>query len=176
MGTSCGGAAMGAVAGDRRNPGRWPAAPLPLVTRVGMSTAAEIVHRAIRASGLGEPWCSGAQEEPDAVRVGNQLMLVETDCATGEAMLTKYVIAGGAATAVEVIAHDYGNAVRRLTSWLREAGQPMVWTRENPGLYRSGKYLVGQLDTGEWFAEGPGVDQVYDFKAAAQEACDAARE
>ncbi|UZK92607.1 hypothetical protein OIO89_00440 (plasmid) [Mycobacterium ulcerans] len=121
-----------------------------------MSTAAEIVHRAIRASGLGEPWCSGAQEEPDAVRVGNQLMLVETDCATGEAMLTKYVIAGGAATAVEVIAHDYGNAVRRLTSWLREAGQPMVWTRENPGLYRSGKYLVGQLDTGEWFAEGPG--------------------
>lgn len=50
----------------------------------------------------------------------------------------------------------------------------MVWKRVQPGLYRSGKYLVGHLQTGEWFAEGPGVDQVFDHKHAAQAACAAA--
>ena len=31
---------------------------------------------------------------------------------------------------------------------------------------------VGRTDTGEWFAEGPGVDAVYDSKGDAQQACE----
>ena len=51
----------------------------------------------------------------------------------------------------------------------------MAWKRVKPGLCRSGGYLVGQLDTGEWFAEGPGVDRCFDYKRDAQAACAAAR-
>lgn len=49
------------------------------------------------------------------------------------------------------------------------------WKRIKPGQYRFGAYLVGQLDTGEWFAEGPGVDRCFDHKSEAQAACAAAR-
>ncbi|MBX7432690.1 hypothetical protein JDV09_11325 [Mycobacterium sp. Y57] len=152
-----------------------------------MIRAAEVVREAIAASGTGEPWCVFDDRLPDAVRAGNRLILVETD--TDERgrpaglgwLITVYAVDGGDATPVAVHVAETKNAARRgLTSLIRQTGRPVVerpltWTREKPGLYRSGKYLVGHLDTGEWFGEGPGVDQVYDSKADAQAACDAAR-
>lgn len=45
------------------------------------------------------------------------------------------------------------------------------WTRVQPGLYRCGGYQVGRLDTGEWFAEGPGADEVLPTKREAQQLC-----
>jgi hypothetical protein len=150
-----------------------------------MTRAAQIVRRAIAASGgLGEPWRCGCDQSPDAVRVGNRLIVVETDCdmyGTPAGLgwqITVYAVPddGGATAPVAVLAEDNGDAVRTLTSLIRQTGRPMTWTRERPGLYRAGEYLVGQLDTsGEWFAEGPGVDQCFDHKAAAQAACDSAR-
>ena len=149
-----------------------------------MTRAAEIVRCAIRASGnLGEPWCCGCDQWPDAVRVGTRLIVVETDCDTyGRPaalgwLITVYAVPedGVVAVPVAVLAEDDGDAVRRLTSLIHEVGRPMIWTRERPGLYRSGEYVVGQLDTGEWFAEGPGVDRCFDHKAEAQAACDSAR-
>ena len=149
-----------------------------------MTRAAEIVHRAIAASGgLGEPWCCGGDQWPDAVRVGNRLMVVETDSDTYGTpaclgwSITVYAVPddGGAAAPVAVLAEDNGDAVRTLASLIRQAGRPLIWRRVRPGLYRAGQYLVGQLDTGEWFAEGPGVDQCFDHKTVAQEACDRAR-
>lgn len=139
--------------------------------KVDSTRAALIVRSAVAASGLGEPWCVGPDDRsPDAVRVGNRLMVVEVDGDTHETLLTGYAIDDGAATPVEAVGTDDG--VRTLTAWIREVGRPTAWTRVQPGLYRSGKYLVGQLDTGEWFAEGPGgVDQVFDTKAQAQAAC-----
>jgi hypothetical protein len=145
-----------------------------------MTRAADIVHRAIAASGgLGEPWCCGGDQWPDAVRVGNRLMVVETDSDTYGTpaglgwSITLYVVPddGGAAAPVAVLAEDNGDAVRTLTSLIRQTGRPLTWTRERPGRYRSGEYLVGQLDTSEWFAEGPGIDRCFDHKAAAQAAC-----
>lgn len=54
---------------------------------------------------------------------------------------------------------------------MKRLRESLAWHREGPGLYRSGPYRVGRLDTGEWFADGPGVDAVYDTKAQAQVAC-----
>lgn len=45
------------------------------------------------------------------------------------------------------------------------------WRRVKPGVYVSGKYQVGLLACGEWFAEGPGVDAAYPTKGQAQAAC-----
>lgn len=149
-----------------------------------MTRAAEIVHRAIAASGgLGEPWCCGGHHWPDSVRVGNWLMVVETDCDTYGAsagsgwVITTYSVPddGGAAAPVAVLVEDNGDAIRPLASLIRQTGRPQTWRRIRPGLYRAGQYIVGQLDTGEWFAEGPGVDQCFDHKTAAQAACDSAR-
>ncbi|WP_374159715.1 hypothetical protein ACEWX3_13895 [Mycobacterium sp. G7A2] len=141
-------------------------------------TAADIVRAAIRTSGgLGEPWCSGPDvRQPDAVRVGNRIVVVETDGDNLGWLMTTYAVPddGDEATAVAAIAGDSG-AVRTLTSWLRTTARPMAWKRVRTGLYASGAYVVGHLDTGEWFAEGPGVDQVFDDKAQAQRACNAAR-
>lgn len=141
-------------------------------------TAAEIVSAAIRTSGgLGVAWCSGADvRQPDAVRVGNRIVVVETDGDDLGWLMTTYAVSddGAEATPIAVVAGENG-AVRTLTSWLRRTAGPMAWKRVRPGLYRSGAYFVGQLDTGEWFAEGPGVDQAFDDKARAQRACDAAR-
>jgi len=136
-----------------------------------VTRAAQIVRSAVAASGLGEPWCVGPDDRsPDAVRVGDRLMVVEVDGDTYETLLTRYAIDDGTATPVESVGTDDG--VRTLTAWIRDAGRPMAWTRVKPGQYRSGKYSVGQLDTGEWFAEGPGgVDQVFDRKVQAQAAC-----
>lgn len=47
----------------------------------------------------------------------------------------------------------------------------LVWKRVQPGLYASGEYTVGQTSSGEWYAEGPGVDEVYRSKGDAQLAC-----
>lgn len=47
----------------------------------------------------------------------------------------------------------------------------MRWYRLKPGLYGAGRYIVGKVPSGEWFAEGPGIDAVYPSKSAAQEAC-----
>ncbi len=149
-----------------------------------MTRAAEIVHRAIQASGgLGEPWCCAGDRWPDAIRVGNRLIVVETDCDTYGTpaalgwLITVYAVPddGGTAAPVAVLAKDNDDAVPTLTSLIHETGRPMTWTRERPRLYRSGEYLVGQLDTSEWFAEGPGVDRCFDHKAEAQAACDSAR-
>lgn len=138
--------------------------------------AAEIVDWAIGASGLGEPWCVGPAQRPDAVRVGNRLLVVETDDSLGW-LITAYAVSddGGDAAPIAVLAEDGGDAVEMLASLIRKTGQPMTWKRERPGLYRSGEYRVGQLPTSEWYAEGPGVDQCFNHKAQAQAACDSAR-
>lgn len=133
--------------------------------------SAEIVRDAISASGgLGEPWCL---DGVNAVRIGNLLIVIDVDDLGW--VLTAYVIDGGEATLVAVLAAEDGDPVRALTGWLRAAAGPMVWKRVTPGVYRSGGYLVGQLETGEWFAEGPGVDRCFDHKHDAQAACAAAR-
>ena len=140
-------------------------------------TAADIVRAAIRTSGgLGDAWCSGVDvRQPDAVRVGNRIVVVETDGDDLGWLMTIYAMSGDdEATPIAVIAGENG-AVRTLASWLRTTARPMAWKRVRPGLYGSGAYVVGHLDTGEWFAEGPGVDQAFDDKAQAQRACDAAR-
>jgi len=136
------------------------------------TSAAEIVRDGIGASGgLGEPWClDGAS----AVRSGDLLFVIEVDDLGW--VMTAYQIDGGEAAPIAVLADETGNnPVRVLAGWLRNAAGPMTWKRVKPGLYRSGGYLVGQLDTGEWFAEGPGVDQCFDHKHDAQAACTAAR-
>lgn len=122
------------------------------------------------SGGLGELWhVDGA----DAVRVGDLLFVVD---AGGPGWLaTVYVIDGDEADPVAVRASETANPVRELADWLRNAAGPMVWKRITPGLYRSGEYLVGQLGTGEWFAEGPGVDRCFDHKVDAQTACATAR-
>jgi hypothetical protein len=136
-----------------------------------LSSGAEVVREAITASGgLGELWCL---DDADAVRVGNLLFVADADDLGW--MVTAYMIEGGEAAAVAVAAAENGNPVRVLTSWLRAAAGPMAWERVKRGMYRSGRYLVGQLDTGEWFAEGPGVDRCFDHKHEAQAACAAAR-
>lgn len=133
--------------------------------------AVDIVLQAIRASGgLGEPWDI---DDAAAVRVGNLLFLIEADDLGW--VMTSYVIDGDEAAPAAIIASDGDNPVRALCGWLRSAAGPMSWKRVKQGLYRSGDYLVGQLDTGEWFAEGPGVDRCFDHKHDAQAACAAAR-
>ncbi len=131
----------------------------------------DLVHKAIHASGgLGEPWWL---DGINAVRVGNRLLEIDTDDLGW--VVTAYVIDDGEATAVAVRADESGNPLRTITDWLRNTAGPMNWTRIKSGLYRSGGYLVGQLETGEWFAEGPGVDRCFDHKHDAQAACAAAR-
>lgn len=134
--------------------------------------ATDVVRQAISVSGgLGEPWrLDGA----DAVRVGNLLFVIEADDLGW--MITSYVIDGDDATPQAVLAAESGSPGRALAGWLRNAAGPMVWKRVRQGLYRSGRYLVGHLDTGEWFAEGPGVDRCFDHKQDAQDACAAARQ
>ncbi len=142
----------------------WPS---PAVSR----RSAEIVRAAISASGVrGEPWYLDGM---NAVRVGNLLLVIDVDDLGW--MVMAYVIDGGEAEPVAVLAAENDNPVRALTAWLRAAAGPMAWKRVKPGVYRSGGYLVGQLDTGEWFAEGPGVDRCFDHKNDAQAACAAAR-
>lgn len=133
--------------------------------------AVDIVDEAIRASGgIGEAW---SLDGVAAVRVGNVLLEVDTDDLGW--VLTSYVIDGDEAAPDAVLAGETGNPVRALAGWLRTAGGPMAWKRVGQGLYGSGRYLVGQLSTGEWFAEGPGVDRCFDHKHDAQAACAAAR-
>ena len=133
--------------------------------------SAEIVRDAISASGgLGEPWFV---DDVSAVRVGNVILVVEVDDLGW--VLTAFVIDGGEADPIAAQGAESGNPVLALTAWLRAAAGPMAWKRVKPGVYRSGGYLVGQLDTGEWFAEGPGVDRCFDHKNDAQAACAAAR-
>jgi hypothetical protein len=135
------------------------------------TTAADIVHAAITGSGgLGEPWCLDGL---NAVRVGNLLLEVDIDDLGW--MVTVYAIDGGEATVVSVLAEQNDTPVKALTIWLRGAAGPMAWKRLRPGVYGCGGYIVGQLDTGEWFAEGPGVDRCFDHKGDAQAACAAAR-
>jgi hypothetical protein len=132
---------------------------------------AEIVRVAINASGgLGEPW---HLDDATAVRVGNLLFAIDVDELGW--VVTAYVIDGGEADPVAVLAGENGDPVRALTAWLRAAAGPMTWKRVAPGVYRSGGYLVGLLATGEWFAEGPGMDRCFDHKHDAQAACAAAR-
>lgn len=130
------------------------------------------MRSAITASGgLGEPWFL---DGVNAVRVGDWLFEVEVDDLGW--MMTAYRVEDGQAAPVAVLAgEDDGDPVRALSGWLRNAAGPMAWKRVKPGLYRSGGYVVGCLDTGEWFAEGPGVDQCFDHKHDAQAACAAAR-
>lgn len=135
------------------------------------SPAAGIVRDAISSSGgLGEPWCL---DDANAVRVGDLLLVIDVDDLGW--MVTAHVVDAGEATAVSVLAGETGDPVRALAGFLRNAAGPMAWKRVTQGLYRSGGYLVGQLDTGEWFAEGPGVDRCFDHKHDAQAACAAAR-
>lgn len=149
---------------QQRRRGVTPARTLP-------TSAAGIVRDAISASGgVGEPWCL---DGVNAVRVGDLLFVIEVDDLGW--MVTAYVIDGGEAAPVAVLADENDNPVRALTGWLRNAAGPMAWKRVKPGLYRSGGYLVGQLDTSEWFAEGPGVDRCFDHKHDAQAACATAR-
>lgn len=152
------------------------------MTTIPDTLAAEVVQEAIVASGIGERWYISDDRLPDAVRVGNRLILVETD--TDECgqpaglgwLLTVLAVEGGNAAPVALHVEDTKNAARRrLMALICQTGRPLAWTRVTPGLYRAGQFLVGQLGTGEWFAEGPGVDQCFDHKAQAQAACDAAR-
>jgi len=165
----------GAIApGDEVNPGATNYKALTKHPCPSLATplrSAEIVRDAIKASGgLGEPWYL---DGVNAARVGNLLFVIDVDDLGW--VVTAYVIDGGEADPVAVLAAENGNPVRALTSWLRAAAGPMPWQRVKPGVYRSGAYLVGQLDTGEWFAEGPGVDRCFDHKHDAQAACAAAR-
>lgn len=129
------------------------------------------MNEAISASGgFGEPWCL---DDVNAVRVGNLLLEVDNDDLGW--VVTAYAIEDGEATPVAVRAGDSGTPVRPLAAWLRNSAGPMIWKRVGAGLYSSGGYLVGQLGTGEWFAEGPGVDRCFDHKLDAQAACAAAR-
>lgn len=50
----------------------------------------------------------------------------------------------------------------------------LCWRRHRAGVYSSGKYLVERCWGVQWYASGPGIDQVYDLKAQAQAACAAA--
>ena len=144
--------------------------------------SAELIRDAIESCGIGERWHITDDRLPEAVRVGNRLIVVENDideCGRPAGLgwlLTVYAVRGDEAVPVGLYVTETKNAARhRLVCLLRQAVRPLVWTRQTPGLYRAGRYLVGHLDaTGEWFAEGPGVDQVYDSKAAAQSACEAA--
>jgi len=147
-----------------------------------MIRAAEVVQEAIAASGIGERWYVFDDRLPDAVRVDNRLILVETDideCGRPAGLgwlITVFAVDGADAALVAVHVEETKNAARRrLTALIRQTGRPLTWVREKTGLYSAGQYLVGQLGTGEWFAEGPGVDQVYDHKAQAQAACNSAR-
>ena len=85
-------------------------------------TAADIVRAAIRISGgLGDAWCSGADvRRPDAVRVGDRIVVVETDGDDLGWLMTTYAVSGDGAeaTPIAVIAGE-SDAVRTLTSWLR---------------------------------------------------------
>lgn len=158
------------LAGGRR-PGHVPRRSAHR-SRAMSRSASGIVRSAISASGgLGEPWFL---DGVNAVRVGDWLFEVEVDDLGW--IMTAYRIDDGQAAAVAVLAgEDDGNPVRALSGWVRNAAGPMAWKRVKPGLYRSGVYVVGHLDTGEWFAEGPGVDQCFDHKHDAQAACAAAR-
>lgn len=131
-----------------------------------------VVRDAIRASGgVGEPWCL---DGVNAVRADDVLFVIDVDDLGW--ILTAHLIDGGEACPVAVLAGENDTSpVRVLTGWLRNTAGPMAWKRVKPGLYRSGGYQVGQLDTGEWFAEGPGVDRCFDHKHDAQAACAAAR-
>ncbi|ULN52877.1 hypothetical protein [Mycolicibacillus parakoreensis] len=134
-------------------------------------STSRIVRDAIKASGgVGEPWhVDGA----NAVRLGDLLLVIDADDLGW--MATVYVIDGDEADPVAVRASETANPVRELAGWLQNAAGPMIWKRIKAGLYRSGEYLVGQLGTGEWFAEGPGVDRCFDHKNEAQTACATAR-
>ncbi len=63
-----------------------------------------------------------------------------------------------------------GNHAERLAI-VRAEIRRRTWKRVRPGVYRCGPYLVERTSTSEWYAEGPGVDAVYDTKADAQVAC-----
>jgi hypothetical protein len=140
-------------------------------SRVLPAGPAEIVRDAISVSGgLGEPWYL---DGVNAVRVGNLMLEIDVDELGW--VITAYAIDGGEADPAGVQAAENGDPVRPLADWLRAAAGPMTWKRVSPGVYRSGRYLVGQLGTGEWFAEGPGVDRCFDHKHEAQAACAAAR-
>ena len=53
----------------------------------------------------------------------------------------------------------------------------MNWKRIRPGLYRYDNWEVGKLEpSGEWFAEGPGVDGVCPTKREAHDLCQRAWE
>ena len=144
--------------------------------------SAELIRDAIESCGIGERWHVSDDRLPDAVRVGNRLIVVENDideCGRPAGLgwlLTVYAVRGDEAVPVALYVTDTKNRARhRLVCLLRQAARPLVWTRKTPGLYAAGRYLVGHIDaTGEWWGEGPGVDQVYDSKAAAQAACEAA--
>lgn len=131
----------------------------------------DIVRHAVKASGgLGETWCIDGD---DAIRIGNLMLVIEMDDLGW--IVTAYTIDGAEADLFAVVAAENGNPVRVVTDWLRAAAGTMSWKRVEPGVYSSGGYVVGRLDTGEWFAEGPGVDQCFDHKNDAQAACAAAR-
>lgn len=137
----------------------------------GIPRSVDIVRDAVKASGgLGEPWCVDGD---GAIRVGNLMLVIEMDDLGW--MMMAYAIDGAEADFRSVVAAESGNPVRVLTDWLRAAAGTMSWKRVESGVYSSGGYVVGRLDTGEWFAEGPGVDQCFDHKNDAQAACAAAR-
>ncbi|GFG82384.1 hypothetical protein MPRG_56600 [Mycobacterium paragordonae] len=139
--------------------------------RAAILRSADIVRRAVKASGgLGEPWCVDGD---GAIRVGNLMLVIEMDDLGW--MVMAYTIDGAEADFCSVVAAESGSPVRVLIDWLRAAAGTMSWKRIEPGVYGSGLYVVGRLDTGEWFAEGPGVDQCFDNKNDAQAACAAAR-
>lgn len=127
-----------------------------------------IVREAIATAGVGEAW---AVEGINAARAGNRLFITEADELGWT--ITAYRVEGAEATPITTISE--GHPVRVLAGLLRDAVRPMIWHRVRPGEYRSGGYEVGLLPTGEWFAEGPGVDRCFDHKHEAQAACDAAR-
>jgi hypothetical protein len=145
----------------------WPGDP----PRAAFPRSLDIVRDAVKASGgLGEPWCVDGD---NAIRVGNLMLVIEMDDLGWIVMA--YAIDGAEADFRAVVAAESGNPVRVVTDWLRAAAGTMSWKRIEPGVYSSGGYLVGRLDTGEWFAEGPGVDRCFDHKNDAQAACAAAR-
>ena len=147
-----------------------------------MIRAAEAVFDAIDLARAGEPWNVDSERLPDAVRVGKLLIEVEPDDEGGFS-LTSFSVDDGEPVTVRYT-HTKRQATGRLIALIRrEAGRqrevqqetpPWRWHRVKPGEYRCGGYVVGQLGTGEWFAEGPGVDRCFDHKHEAQAACAAA--
>ena len=162
------------VAGWVSSPFQPAQETLPAVPRIGSAGVRDSAGRASSTTGLVRPTSSpaplgGRTERAQAGAAPTGATGIVRDAISASGGLGEPWCLDGV-TAVRV-----GNVLLEVDAWLRNAACPMAWRRVEPGLYRCGGYVVGQLDTGEWFADGPVVDRCFDHKRDAQAACAAAR-